>query len=40
MEIKSWLKHIEVGMVENGGSHSGLRILKLAVSQKGINRRN
>ena len=31
------MKYIGVGMVENGCGHSGLRTLKLAVSQKGIN---
>ena len=33
MEIKSWLKNTGVGMANNG---SGLRTLKLALSQKGI----
>ena len=37
MEIKSWLKYIDVGLVKNGCGHSGLRTLKLTVSQKGIN---
>ena len=37
IEIKSWLKNIGVGMVKNGCGHSGLRTLKLAVSQEGIN---
>ena len=37
MEIKSWLKKNVVGMVKNRYGHSGLRALKLAVSQKGIN---
>ena len=36
MEIKNCLKNIGVGMVKNGGDHSGLRTLKLAVSQEGI----
>ena len=36
MEIKSWLKNIVVGVVKNGCGHSCLKILKLAVSQKGI----
>ena len=40
MEIKSWLKNTGVGIVKNGCGHSGLRTLKLAVSQKGINRIN
>ena len=37
IEIKSWLKKLGVGMVKNGCGHSGLRRLKLAVSQEGIN---
>ena len=37
MEIKSWLKKIGVGMVKNGCDNSGLKTLKLTVSQKGIN---
>ena len=37
MEIKSWLKNTGVGMVRNGCGHSGLKTLKLAVSQEGIN---
>ena len=36
MEIKIWLKNIWVGVVRNGCGCSGLRTLKLAVSQKGI----
>ena len=36
MEIRSWLKNIGVGVVKNGCGHSGLRTLKLAVSQEGI----
>ena len=36
MEIKSWLKNIDVGMVKNGCDHSGSRTLKFGVSQKGI----
>ena len=40
IEIKSSLKNIELGMVKNGCGHSGLRTLKLAVSQKGINGMN
>ena len=34
MQIKSWLKNIGVGVVKNGCGYSGLRILKLAVSQE------
>ena len=37
MEIKSWLKNIGEGVVNNRCDHSGLRTLKLAVSQEGIN---
>ena len=37
MEIKSWLINIGVGVVKNGCGHSGLRALKLAVSQEAIN---
>ena len=33
MEIKGWLKNIQVGMVKNGCGHLGLRALKLVVSQ-------
>ena len=40
MEIKSSLKNIGVGVVKNGCGHSGLRTIKLAVSQKGINEIN
>ena len=40
MDIKSWLENIGVGMVKNGCGHSGLKALKLAVSQKGINEIN
>ena len=36
MEIKSWLKILGVGLVKNGFDHSGLRTLKLVVSQKRI----
>ena len=36
MENKCWLGNIVVGFAENGWDHSGLRTLKLAVSQKGI----
>ena len=35
--MKSWLKNIGVDVVKNGCGHSGLRTLKLAVCQKGIN---
>ena len=37
METKSWLKNIEVDVVKNGCGHTGLRTLKLAVSQEGTN---
>ena len=37
IEIKSWLKSIWVDLVRIGCGHSGLRALKLAVSQEGIN---
>ena len=37
MKIKSWLKNIGVSMVKNGRDRSGLRTLKLALSQIGIN---
>ena len=37
MEIKSLLKNIGVGVVRNGCVHFGLRTLKPAVSQVGIN---
>ena len=37
MELKSLLKGIEVGIVKNWCGHSGLRTLKFAVSQEGIN---
>ena len=37
IENKSWLKNIGVGIVKNGCGHSGLRTLKLAVSQEWIN---
>ena len=30
IEIKSWLKNDELGMVKNGCGHSGLRTQKLA----------
>ena len=34
MEIKSWLKNIEMGVVKNMCDHSGLRTQKLAVLKK------
>ena len=37
MEIKGWSKGIGVGVIKNGSGHFGLRALKLAVSQEGIN---
>ena len=37
IEIRSWLENIGVGMVKNGCDHFGLRTLKLALSQEGIN---
>ena len=37
IEIKNWLKNIDVGVVRNSCGHSGLRTLKLALSQEGIN---
>ena len=37
MEIKSWLKKIGVGVVKIVCGHYGVRTLKLAVSQGGIN---
>ena len=40
MEIKSWSKSIVVGVVQNCCNNSGLRTLKLAVSQEGIRRIN
>ena len=40
MEIKSWLKNIRVGVVKNGCDYTGPRTLKLAVSQREINRIN
>ena len=36
MKIKSRFKNIEVGVVNNGCGHSGLRTLNLALPQKGI----
>ena len=40
MEIKVWMKNIEVSVVKNGCGHSGVRTLKLAISQKRINEIN
>ena len=37
IEIKSWLKSMWVDLVKIGCGHSGLRALKLGVSQEGIN---
>ena len=37
-EIKSWFKNIVMGVDKYGCGHSGLRALKLAVSQEGISR--
>ena len=37
MEYKSWLKNNGLGMGKNGGGQCGLRTLKLAVFQEGIN---
>ena len=37
LEIKSRLKNIGMGLVKYGCGHSGLRTLKLAVSQEGMN---
>ena len=39
-EIKVWMKNIEVSVVKNGCGHSGVRTLKLAISQKRINEIN
>ena len=36
IEIKSWLKNIGLSIAKNGCGYSGLRTLKLAVSQEGI----
>ena len=36
MEIKSWLKNFRLGLIKNGCDHSGLKTLKLAISQEGI----
>ena len=40
IEIKSWLKNIEVGMFINGCAHSGCMNLKLALFCEEINERN
>ena len=37
IEIKSWLKNIDFGVVKNECGHSGLKIVKLSVSHGGIN---
>ena len=37
MEIRSWLKNIEVGLVKNGCGHSVFRTLKLAACHGEIN---
>ena len=37
MNIKSWLKNIQVRMVKDGCGHSSLKTLKLAVSQEAID---
>ena len=37
MEVESWFKNIGVSVVKNVGGHFSLRMLKLTVSQKGIN---
>ena len=37
MELKSRLENIGVSVVKKECSHSGLRTLKLALSQEGIN---
>ena len=37
IDIKSWFKNSVVSMVKNGHGHSGIRKLKLTVSQEGIN---
>ena len=37
MKIESWFKNIGMSVVRNGCGYSGLRTLKLAISQKGIN---
>ena len=40
MEIRSWLKNIEVDMVKHGCGHFGYRTQTLTVSQEGIDRIN
>ena len=40
IEIRSWLKNIEMGMVKHGCGHFGHRTQTLTVSQEGINRIN
>ena len=40
MKIKNLVKNIWVGMAKNGCGHSGLRKLKLAVSEEGIKGMN
>ena len=40
IEIRSWLKNIEMGMVKHGCGHFGYRTQTLTVSQEGINRIN
>ena len=40
IEIRSWLKNIEMGMVKHGCGHIGYRTQTLTVSQEGINRIN
>ena len=40
IKIKSWLKNILLCMVKNGCGHAGLRTLKIAVFQEGINEIN
>ena len=40
MEIKSRLKNIGVGAVDNWCGHCGFGTLKLAVSQEGMNKIN
>ena len=37
IKIKNWLKNIRMGVVINGCTHFGFRILKLAVSHKDVN---
>ena len=40
IKVKSYLENIGMGMVKNGCGYSGLKALKLDVSQEGINRVN